>query len=170
MEQPIFQCSVQINVSTGGLLSSLRPFSSDPPSQLDVLGHDGDPLGVDGTQIGVLEKTNQVCLASRLKSHNSRRLKPQISLEVLSNLPHQPLEWKLPDQQLRGLLVSPDFPESHSSWPVSVWFLDTSGCRSRLASSLCSELFPWSLSSSGLTSGLLSSGHCCGLKVVTVCV
>ena len=29
----------------------------DEASQLDVLGHDGDSLGVDGTQIGVLGKT-----------------------------------------------------------------------------------------------------------------
>jgi hypothetical protein len=40
----------------------LSPLSADPPRELDILGHDGDPLGVDGAQVGVLEETNQVSL------------------------------------------------------------------------------------------------------------
>ena len=47
-----------------GNLSSL---STDAAGQLDVLGHDGDTLGVDGAQVGVLEQTDQVGLASLLK-------------------------------------------------------------------------------------------------------
>ena len=48
----------------GGSLGSL---ATDPPGQLDVLGHDGHTLGVDGAQVGVLEQTDQVGLASLLK-------------------------------------------------------------------------------------------------------
>ena len=44
-------------------LDMIEPFSPDPPGQLYVLGHDGDPLGVDGAQVGVLEQTYQVRLA-----------------------------------------------------------------------------------------------------------
>jgi len=49
----------------------LSSLSSDSPGQLDVLWHDGDTLGVDGTQVGVLEQTNQVGLTSLLESANS---------------------------------------------------------------------------------------------------
>ena len=45
----------------------LGPLASDAPGQLDVLGHDGDALGVDGAQVGVLEEANQVSLGSLLK-------------------------------------------------------------------------------------------------------
>ena len=45
----------------------LGPFTTDAASKLDVLGHDGHTLGMDGTQVGVLEKANQVRLASLLK-------------------------------------------------------------------------------------------------------
>lgn len=63
----------------------LCTFSADPTGQLDVLWHDGNTLGVDGAQVGILEKTNQVSLASLLKSHDGRALEPEIGLEILSN-------------------------------------------------------------------------------------
>ena len=47
--------------------SFLCTFATDPPGQLDVLGHDGDTLGVDGAQVGVLEQAHQVRLAGLLK-------------------------------------------------------------------------------------------------------
>eukprot|EP00798_Chlamydomonas_sp_ICE-L_P006368 gene6368-biopygen1515 len=37
----------------------LSPLFADAASQLDVLGHDGDTLGVNGSQVGVLEQANQ---------------------------------------------------------------------------------------------------------------
>ena len=45
---------------------NLSPLSTDPPGELDVLGHDGDPLGVDGAEVGVLEEADQVGLAGLL--------------------------------------------------------------------------------------------------------
>ena len=74
------------------LKKHLSPLPTNPPCQLDVLGHDSDPLGVDGTEVGVLEETHQVGLASLLQSHHSRALEPQVGLEVLSNLPNKALE------------------------------------------------------------------------------
>lgn len=44
----------------------LSPLAADSSSQLDVLGHDGDPLGVNCAQVGVLEQSNQVGLAGFL--------------------------------------------------------------------------------------------------------
>ena len=52
----------------------LCTLSSDSSGQLDVLGHDGDPLGVDGAQVGVLEKSDEVSLAGLLESHDGRAL------------------------------------------------------------------------------------------------
>ena len=75
------------------MVDSLGTFPTDTPGKLDILWHDGDPLGMDGAEVGVLEETNQVGLASLLKSHHSRALEPQVSLEVLSNLANKALEW-----------------------------------------------------------------------------
>ena len=61
---------------------------------------------MDGAEVCVLEETNQVSLAGLLKSHHSRALEPQVSLEVLGNLTNEPLEGQLTDEELRGLLVS----------------------------------------------------------------
>ena len=95
----------------------LGAFSTDAAGQLDVFGHDGDPLGVDGAQVGVLEQTDQVCLAGLLKSHDGGALEAQVGLEVLSDLPHQALEGQLADQQLGGLLVATDLTQSHGAGP-----------------------------------------------------
>ena len=48
----------------GGALSTL---ASDPSRELDILWHDGHPLGVDSAQVGVLEEADQVGLRSFLK-------------------------------------------------------------------------------------------------------
>ena len=47
--------------------NSLSTLSADTAGKLDVLGHDGHTLGMDGAQVGVLEQTDQVGLASLLK-------------------------------------------------------------------------------------------------------
>ena len=86
----------------------LSSLSSDSSGQLDVLGHDGDSLGVDGAQVGVLKETNKVSLTSLLESHDSRGLESKVSLEVLGNFSHQTLEWQFSDEELSGLLVSSD--------------------------------------------------------------
>ena len=97
--------SVFRRLSEASVYQRLGPLPTDPPSQLDVLGHDGDPLGVDGAQVCVLEETHQVRLASLLKGHHSRALEPQVGLEVLGNLTNEPLEGQLADEQLSGFLV-----------------------------------------------------------------
>ena len=138
---------------------SLSPLPADAAGQLDVLGHDGDPLGVDGAQVGVLEQANQVGLAGLLQSHDGGALEAQVGLEVLSDLPHQALEGQLADQQLGGLLVAADLPQSHGTGPVTVRFLHAAGGRGALTGGLSSQLLPGSLSSGGFTGGLLGSGH-----------
>ena len=100
-------------------MDCLGSLASDATSELNVLGHDGHPLGMDGCQVGVLEESNQVGLSCLLKSQHSAGLEAQVSLEVLGDLTHQPLEWQLPDEQLSGLLVLPDLTKCHSSRSVS---------------------------------------------------
>ena len=62
---------------------------------MDILWHDGDSLGVDGAEVGVLEETDHVGLSSLLEGEDGRGLETKVSLEVLGNLPHQALEGEL---------------------------------------------------------------------------
>ena len=111
----------------GKRAEDLGALSADTAGQLDVLGHDGDTLGVDGAQVGVLEETDQVSLAGLLQSHDGGALEAEIGLEVLGDLTDQALEGKLADQQLSALLVATDLTESHGTGPVPVGLLDASG-------------------------------------------
>ena len=97
---------------------NLSTLATDAAGQLDVLGHDGDTLGVDGCQVGVLEQTHQVGLSSLLQGQHCAALEAQVSLEVLGDLTHQALEGQLADQQLSALLVLADLTQSHSSRAV----------------------------------------------------
>ena len=138
----------------------LSTFTTDTAGKLDVLGHDGHTLGVDGAQVGVLEETNQVSLRSLLQGHDGRALEAQVGLEVLGDLTDQTLEWELADEKLGGLLVTTDLTESHCSWPVTMGLLDTTGGWCTLTCSLGGQLLSGGLASSGLTGGLLGTSHC----------
>ena len=129
-------------------LIHLCSFSTDSAGQLNVLGHDGDALGVDGAQVGVFKQTNKVSLASFLKGHHSGALEAQIRLEILSDFSHKTLEGQLADQQLGGFLVTTDLAKSDCTRPVTMRLLDSTGGRSALTSCLCGELFSWSFSTS----------------------
>ena len=141
------------------MVDSLGAFPTDTSGKLDILGHNGDPLGVNGAQVGVLEETDQIGLGSLLQGSDGRRLEAEVGLEVLGDLPHQTLERQLPNEQLGGLLVSPDLPESHCSGSEPVRFLHASGGRSSLPGCLGGELLPGSLASCGLASGLFGPRH-----------
>lgn len=137
----------------------LGAFTTDTTSQLDVLGHDRDTLGVDGAQVGVLEQTDQVGLAGFLQCHDSRALEAQIGLEVLGDLTDQTLERQLADEQLGGLLVATDLTQSDRSWAITMRLLDSTGGRGALASGLGGQLLARSLTSGRLTRGLLGTSH-----------
>ncbi|CAN0878433.1 hypothetical protein LINGRAHAP2_LOCUS12472 [Linum grandiflorum] len=85
---------------------------------------------MNSTKIGVLEHPNKISLGSLLQSGDGAALEPQIRLEILSYLPHQPLERQLPDEKLGALLVLPDLPQRHGSWAESVRLLHSAGRRS----------------------------------------
>ena len=116
---------------------------------------------MDGAQVGVLKETNQVGLRGLLEGHDGGGLEPQVSLEVLGDLTDKTLEGQLADEELSGLLVPPDLTEGHGAGAVPVGLLDSTGGRGGLASGLGGQLLPGGLASSGLTGGLLGTGHCC---------
>merc|ERR1711881_215277 len=89
----------------------LSTLSTDTASQLDVLGHDGDTLGVDGAEVSVLKQTNQVSLACLLKGHDGRPL------------------------------VSPDLTETHGTRSVPMGLLHPPSGRSGLSGSFTSSGF-----------------------------
>lgn len=85
---------------------------------MDILGLDGNTLGVDGAQVGVLKEGDEVSLNGLLESADGGRLEAEIGLEVLGDLTDQTLEGELADQELSRLLVTTDLTESDSSFRV----------------------------------------------------
>ena len=75
--------------------SHLRALSADTAGQLDVLGHDGNTLGVDGAEVGILEEANEVGLSGLLEGEDGRSLEAKVALEVLGDLADEALEREL---------------------------------------------------------------------------
>jgi hypothetical protein len=137
----------------------LRALATDAAGQLDVLGHDGDALGVDGAEVGVLEEADQVGLGGLLQGEHGGALEAEVGLEVLGDLADEALEGELADEQLRGLLVAADLTESHGTGAVAVGLLHAAGGGCGLAGRLGGELLSGRLASGGFTCGLLGTGH-----------
>jgi len=139
----------------------LRPLATESTSQSEILGLNRNTLGVDGSQIGVFKERHEVRLSGLLESHDGRGLEAQVSLEILSDLTNETLEGELADQKLSRLLITSDFTESDGSRAESVRLLDTTSCSGGcgLPGGLGGELLTRSFSSSGFTSGLLSTSH-----------
>ncbi len=145
-----------ILVNTEGFLGTL---TTDAAGKLDVLGHDGDTLGVDGAQVGVLEEADEVSLRGLLEGHDGGALEAQVGLEVLGDLTDETLEGQLADEELGRLLVATDLTESDGTGAIPVGLLHTSGSGGGLASGLGGELLTGGLASGGFTSGLLGTSH-----------
>jgi hypothetical protein len=65
-------------VRAAALSTRLSALAADTARKLDVLGHDGDALGVDSAEVGVLEEANQVRLAGFLERQDSQGLEAQV--------------------------------------------------------------------------------------------
>ena len=110
-------------------MRSLTALTTEAAGELDILGLDGDTLGVDGAQVGVLEEGDEVRLDRLLERTDGGGLEAQVGLEVLSNLADETLEGELADEELGRLLVSTDLTKSDGTGLVAVRLLDTSGRR-----------------------------------------
>ena len=141
------------------LRTELRALSADAAGELDVLRHDGHPLGVDGTEVGVLEEADEVGLRGLLEGEDGRSLEAEVALEVLGDLPDKALERELADEEVSRLLVTTDLTKSNSPGTVTVGLLDSSGGGGGLARGLGGELLAGRLASGGLAGGLLSTSH-----------
>ncbi len=104
-----------------------RSLSSDSSGQLHVFRHDGDSLGVDGSQVGVFEETDQVGLGGFLESEHGGGLESQVVLELGGDFSHESLERKFPDEEFGALLEFSDFSESDCARSESVGLLDAAG-------------------------------------------
>ena len=62
-------------------MNYLCALSPDAASKLNVLGHDCHAFCVDGTQVGILEQSDQVGFGSLLQSQNGVALEPQVRLQ-----------------------------------------------------------------------------------------
>ena len=81
----------------GRTFTGLRAFASDSSRQLNIFRHDGDPLGVDGAQVGVFKQASQVRFGRLLQRQDGVRLESQVSLEILGDFSDQALERQLAD-------------------------------------------------------------------------
>ena len=79
---------------------SLGTLAADATGELDVFGHDGDALGVDSTEVDVLEEADKIGLSSLLERKNGGGLEAEVGLEVLRYLAHEALERQLADEEL----------------------------------------------------------------------
>jgi len=138
----------------------LRTLTTETTSKLDVFGLNGDTLGVDCAEVGVLKERDKVCLNGLLESTDGGGLEAQVGLEVLSDFTDQTLEWQFADQQLSRLLVTTDLTESDGTRLVAMGLLDTSGRRGGFTSGLGGELLTRGLATGGFTGCLLGTGHC----------
>ena len=118
----------------GTLRRSLSTFTTDAAGELDVLGHDGHTLGVDGSQVGVFKQTNQVSLGGFLESQDSGGLEAEIGLKVLSNFANQALEGELADEELGRFLVFTNLTKSHGTGAITMGLLHATGGGGGLAS------------------------------------
>jgi len=142
-----------------GNQSHLRALTTEAAGKLDVLGLDGDALGVDGAEVGVLEQRDEVSLNRLLEGADGRRLEAEVRLEVLGDLADETLEGELSDEELGRLLVATDLTEGDGTRLVPVGLLDTAGRGVRLAGRRGGQGLAGGFAASGLAGSLLGASH-----------
>ncbi len=117
----------------------METFSADSASKVQVLLHHGHAVGVDGTQVSVLEQTSQIALGSLLKGNQGGRLEAELGVDSIGDGADEALEGGLCKHEFDRLLVSLDFSDSDCSGSESALLLDTSLSKSGLF--VCFESF-----------------------------
>ena len=136
--------------------------STDSACELHVLWHDGDSLGVNGTEVGVFEETNHVGLRCLLEGEDSGGLEAEFASVLRGDFTDESLEGKFPDEELGALLETSDLTESDGAGSEAVGPLDAVGGALLLAlgGSLVGNVLSWVLGSGMLAGSLLGAGHC----------
>jgi len=94
----------------------LRALTTEAASQLDVLGLDGNTLGMDGAEVGVFEERDEVSLNGLLERTNGGALEAEVGLEVLCDFTDQALEGELADEKLGRLLVATNLTKGDGTY------------------------------------------------------
>ena len=143
-------------------IKSSGALTTDSAGELHVLGHDGNSLGVDGAEVGVLEETDHVGLGGLLEGKDGRGLETELVSELRGDLTDESLEGELSDEELGGLLEASDLTESDGARSESVGLLDATvgGRLGLLGSSLVGDVLAGVLGAGVLAGGLLGAGHC----------
>ena len=138
----------------------LCTLTTDTTSKLDITGHDGDTLGVDGAEVGILKEGDEVSLRSLLEGKESRSLETELGLEVLSDLTDETLEGHATDEELSALLITTDLTEGDGTGAETVSLL-LSGLLGLLLAggSLGGNGLAGSLAGGGLTCSVLCASH-----------
>ena len=100
-------------------ISRSGALTTDSAGELHVLGHDGDSLGVDGAEVGVLEDADDVGLGGFLEGQKGLRLEPELVVHVGGDSPHEALEGSLREEHVDRLLIPLDLTEDNGTGPVS---------------------------------------------------
>ena len=90
----------------------LGTLAAETTGELNVLGLDGDTLGVDGAKVGIFKEGDEVGFDRFLEGTDGGGLEAEVRLEVLGDFTDQTLEGELADQELGRLLVATDLAKS----------------------------------------------------------
>ena len=82
-----------------GLLRS-ESVSSDSLGKLEISGHDGNSLGVDGAEVGVLEEGDEVGLGGFLEGEHGGALESEFLLELVGDFSYESLEGEFSDEEV----------------------------------------------------------------------
>ena len=135
--------------------------TADSAGKLHILRHDGNSLGVDGTEVSVLEEADHVSLRGFLEGENSGGLETKLVSVLGGDFSDESLEGELSDEELGGLLETSDLSKSDGTGSETMRFLDAvGGGLGLLSSSLVSDVLSGVLGAGVLASGLLGTSHC----------
>ena len=142
-------------------IKSSGALTADSAGELHVLGHDGDTLGVDSAQVGILKEADHVGLRGLLEGEDGRGLETELVSVLRGDFTDESLEGQLADQELSGLLETSDLTESDGARSEAVGLLDAvGGGLGLLGGSLVSDVLARVLGAGVLAGGLLGASHC----------
>lgn len=90
-------------------MSGGTAFSSDPLSQLEILGHESDALGVDREQVGIFKERGEVALSGFLKGSQGVGGEANIWSSAASDVSDESLEREARDDHFALRLQPFDF-------------------------------------------------------------
>lgn len=130
-------------------------------SELHVGLHDGDALGMLGTELGVNEEVDEIVLGGFLESLDGETLETDVGLVVvLDEVTNKLGEGELADQEISGLLILLDFTSGDDTLFGAADLLDTGGGSCGLASCLTGDGLTGSLGGGGgLTCCVFGASH-----------